>query len=167
MNAISLKKLSEQTKIDFYQLEKYIYYLGKELMVENNVRKVNLDDLELITKFINTYTTNEIQYIMNHNIKPFFNGILMLNLRKKYNLNDKQFTTKISHIPLDYKYVYSDEELQKEKENTIMLHFAGAPGKPWRFKKPPKEFLEYQNKIPKSLIKYTFRDFRKRLFSKV
>ena len=65
------------------------------------------------------------------------------------------------------KHVYSDEELQKEKENTIMLHFAGAPGKPWRFKKPPKEFLEYQNKIPKKLIKYTFRDFRKRLFSKV
>ncbi len=110
MNVISLKKLSEQTKIDFYQLEKYIKYLGKELVIENNVKKVNCDDLELIAKFINSYSTNEISYIISHNIPPFFNGTLMLSLRKKYNLNDKQFKTKIANIPLDYKYVYSDEE---------------------------------------------------------
>ncbi|MBQ8635883.1 glycosyltransferase family 8 protein [bacterium] len=65
------------------------------------------------------------------------------------------------------KHVYSDDELQKEKENTIMLHFAGNPGKPWRFKNPPQEFLKYQNEIPKKLVKYTFRDIRKKLFSKV
>ena len=110
MNTISLKKLSEQTKIDFYQLEKYIKYLNKEIIIENNVKKVNLDDLELINKFINSYSTNEISYIISHNIQPFFNGILMLTLRKKYNLNDKQFKTKIANIPLEYKYVYSDEE---------------------------------------------------------
>ena len=110
MNTISLKKLSEQTKIDFYQLEKYIKYLNKEIVIENNVKKVNLDNLELITKFINSYSTNEISYIISHNIQPFFNGTLMLNLRKKYNLNDKQFQTKIANIPLEYKYVYSDEE---------------------------------------------------------
>jgi hypothetical protein len=110
MNTISLKKLSEQTKIDFYQLEKYIKYLNREIVIENNVKKVKLDDLELIIKFINSYSTNEISYIISHNIQPFFCGTLMLNLRKKYNLNDKQFKTKIANIPLDYKYVYSDEE---------------------------------------------------------
>jgi hypothetical protein len=44
MNTISLKKLSEQIKIDFYQLEKYIKYLNKDIIIENNVKKVNLDE---------------------------------------------------------------------------------------------------------------------------
>lgn len=110
MDVTSLKKLSEQTKIDFYQLEKYIKYLNKKIVIENNVKKVKNDDLEIIFKFIDSYSTNEISYIISHDIQPFFDGILMLNLRKKYNLNDKQFKTKIANIPLDYKYVYSDEE---------------------------------------------------------
>lgn len=110
VDTISLKKLSERTKIDFYQLEKYIKYLNKEIVIENNVKKVKNDDLEIIFKFIDSYSTNEISYMILHNVQPFFNGTLMLNIRKKYNLNDKQFKTKIANISLDYKYVYSDKE---------------------------------------------------------
>ena len=65
------------------------------------------------------------------------------------------------------KNVYSDSELIKEKENTIMLHYAGNPGKPWRFKHIPEDYKNCMNSIPKTLKKYTFRDIRKRLFSKV
>lgn len=65
------------------------------------------------------------------------------------------------------KNVYSDEELKKEVENVVMLHYAGKPGKPWRRKFVPKDYQEFINKIPKSLRRYTFRDFRKKLFSKV
>lgn len=65
------------------------------------------------------------------------------------------------------KHVYSDEELKKEVKNVVMLHYAGKPGKPWRRKFVPKDYQEFINKIPKSLRRYTFRDFRKKLFSKV
>ena len=61
----------------------------------------------------------------------------------------------------------TDEELKKEVKNVVMLHYAGKPGKPWRRKFVPKDYQEFINKIPKSLRRYTFRDFRKKLFSKV
>lgn len=70
----------------------------------------------------------------------------------------------------DYQYlksVYSDEEIRKSKENTIIIHYGGKPGKPWRLKNPYQDYKEYAEKLPKGLKKYTFRDIRKRLFSKV
>ena len=65
------------------------------------------------------------------------------------------------------KGVYSDDELINARENTIMIHYAGKMGKPWRMKKPYKDYQEYINKLPNELRKYTFRDIRKRFFSKV
>lgn len=65
------------------------------------------------------------------------------------------------------KHVYSDEELKKEVKNVVMLHYAGKLGKPWRRKFVPDDYKEYINKIPKSLRRYTFRDLRKKLFSKI
>ena len=35
-----LKKLSEQTKIDFYQLEKYIKYMGFDVTEENKIKVI-------------------------------------------------------------------------------------------------------------------------------
>ncbi len=70
----------------------------------------------------------------------------------------------------DYKYlngVYSDEEIEDSKENTVIVHYGGKPGKPWRLKKPYPDYKEYIGKLPDGLRKYTFRDLRKRLFSKV
>ena len=65
------------------------------------------------------------------------------------------------------KTVFTDEELEYAKQNPIMVHYAGKLGKPWRMKKPYKDYEEYINKLPKELKKYTFRDIRKRFFSKV
>lgn len=63
--------------------------------------------------------------------------------------------------------VYSDSELLYAKNNPAIIHYAGKPGKPWRMKKPYTDYQEYINKIPKALRKRTFKDFRKKLFSKV
>ena len=49
----------------------------------------------------------------SHNVQPFFNGTLLLDLRKKYNLNEKQFKSKCVNADLEFKYVYSDEECEK------------------------------------------------------
>lgn len=63
--------------------------------------------------------------------------------------------------------IHSIEDMVFAKENPVIIHYAGKPGKPWRMKRPYADYKEYIEKLPKSLRKYTFRDFRKRLFSKV
>ncbi len=62
--------------------------------------------------------------------------------------------------------LYTDNELEEAKKNPIIIHFAGRLGKPWQRKWVPEYYQEYIHKIPKSLVRYTFRDFRKCLFSK-
>ena len=113
MGFISLKKLSEQTKIDFYQLEKYIKYMGFDVTEENKIKSVNLDYVDTIKTFLKKYSTNEISYMISHNIPYTFEGTLLLNLRKKYNLNEKQFKSKCANADLEFKYVYNDEECKK------------------------------------------------------
>ncbi|MCQ2753435.1 MAG: glycosyltransferase family 8 protein [bacterium] len=70
----------------------------------------------------------------------------------------------------EYKYlkdVYTNEELIKAKTNPAIIHYAGSPGKPWRMKKPYEDYKKYVDELSKELKKYTFRDIRKKLFSKV
>ena len=64
------------------------------------------------------------------------------------------------------KGVYTDDELLEAKNNTVMIHYAGRMGKPWRMKKPYADYQEYIDKLPAGLKKYTLRDLRKKLFNK-
>ena len=64
------------------------------------------------------------------------------------------------------KGIYTVEELQDAKENTVLIHYAGKMGKPWRMKNPYEDYKKYINELPKELKKYTFRDIRKRFFGK-
>lgn len=69
---------------------------------------------------------------------------------------------------MEYQYlkdVYTDLEIEKSKENTIIVHYGGKPGKPWRLKKTYSDYQKYIDELPKELKKYTFRDIRKKLFS--
>jgi UDP-glucose:(galactosyl)LPS alpha-1,2-glucosyltransferase len=79
------------------------------------------------------------------------------------------YNSNFQSISKDYsflQYVYTDQELINAKNTCAFVHYAGKPGKPWRMKKPYNDYQKYIDKIPKELRKYTFRDFRKRLFSK-
>ena len=113
MDYISVKKLSEKYKIDFYQFISYLEFLNIPIEIENNIKTISNENIALIDKFISTYTTNQIAYIKSHNVQPFFNGTLLLDLRKKYNLNEKQFKSKCVNADLEFKYVYSNEECEK------------------------------------------------------
>lgn len=64
------------------------------------------------------------------------------------------------------KEIYTDGEILDAKNNPAIIHYAGKPGKPWRMKKPYDDYQEYIDKLPKALQRYTFRDIRKKLFSK-
>ncbi len=63
--------------------------------------------------------------------------------------------------------IYSDEEIQNEKNNVAIIHYAGKPGKPWRFRNIPSNYKKYMDLVPLRLRRYTFRDFRKKIFSQV
>ena len=64
------------------------------------------------------------------------------------------------------KFVYENDEIQEAKNNTVILHYAGYPGKPWRMKKPYLDYQKYINELPKALKKFTVRDLRKKIFNK-
>lgn len=70
----------------------------------------------------------------------------------------------------DYAYlknVYSDTELLDAKKNPAIIHYAGELGKPWHRKKYPEYYERVVKALPKALRTYTFRDLRKRFFSKI
>ena len=70
----------------------------------------------------------------------------------------------------EYKYlkeVYTKEELNEAKNHPAIIHYAGELGKPWRRKKIPAYYKKMIIELPHGLKKFTFRDFRKRLFSKL
>ena len=64
------------------------------------------------------------------------------------------------------KNLYSDAELSAAKADPAIVHYAGKPGKPWHLKHPPADYRKYMDELPQGLRKYTFRDFRKKLFNK-
>lgn len=116
MDYISVKKLSEKYKIDFYQFISYLEFLNIPIEIKNNIKTISNENIALIDKFVSTYTTNQIRYIKLHNIKNFYEGTLLLDLLKKYNLNEKQFKNKCANANFEFKYVYSNEECKKFDE---------------------------------------------------
>jgi lipopolysaccharide biosynthesis glycosyltransferase len=83
-------------------------------------------------------------------------------LQSIFYLNNIQDAEEYSFL----KSIYSDEELVESKNNPAIIHYAGKPGKPWARRYMPEEYKKYVNIIPKKLRKYTFRDIRRRFFSK-
>ena len=113
MDYISVKKLSEKYKIDFYQFISYLEYLNIPIEIKNNIKMISNENIILIDKFISTYTTNQIRYIKLHNIKNFYEGTLLLDLLKKYSMKEKYFRDNCNLMNVEFKYVYSDEECEK------------------------------------------------------
>lgn len=152
-------KYFPENKKDLVYISSFIIFNCKKLREENFTKRV----YEVIEKFNNRLKFFDLDTIniASKNIKalPYRYGVF----QSIYYNDSLEKSWEYSFL----KNVYSDENLLKEKENTVMLHYAGAPGKPWRFKKVPQDYREYMEKIPKKLKKYTFRDIRKRLFSKV
>ena len=123
-------------------------------------------------------------------VNKFFDIIRKVNKRLKFYDLDTMNIALDKFLPLSIKYcvfqsliyneniknsdeykflkgIYNDDELIEARNNPIIIHYAGKMGKPWRMKMPYKDYQEYINKLPKELKKYTLRDIRKRLFSKV
>ena len=98
--------------------------------------------------------------IASHAIKPLSLRYVALQSLFRYSCFGDM--PEYSHL----KEIYSDAEFSDAKTDPAIVHYAGKPGKPWRLKNPPADYRKYMDELPKALRKYTFRDFRKKLFSK-
>lgn len=116
MDYISIKKIATNLGIDYYQIKSYIEYLNLEIKEIGKIPSISSKDSGIVFKLTKNYTTNQIAYMKLHDVQPFFDGMLLLDLRKKYNLNEKQFKSKCVNASLEFKYVYSDEECEKFDE---------------------------------------------------
>ncbi len=153
-------KYFPENKNEFTYISSFIIFNNKKMREEKFVDRVfeTIKTFNTRLKFFDLDTLN----ITCDKIKglPFRYGVF----QSIYYHDDYSNSNEYNFI----KFVYKDEEIEQEKANTVMLHYAGKPGKPWRFKHVPADYKEYMDKkIPKSLRRFTFRDFRKRLFSKV
>ena len=142
----------------------YIYWSG--LILYNSKRFREEKILNKLYKNIETYKNKLKAYDLDL-INVTCQNILPLDLKycvlQGFFYNDDY--TKIKEYEY-LKFVYNDEEIKNAKNNTIIIHYAGYPGKPWRMKKPYSDYQKYIDELPKELKKYTFRDLRKKIFSK-
>lgn len=153
-------KYFPENKNELTYISSFIIFNNKKMREEKFVDRVfeTIKTFNTRLKFFDLDTLNiTCNRILN---LPFRYGVF----QSIYYYDDYSNSAEYNFI----KHVYSDEEIEKEKANTVMLHYAGKPGKPWRLKHVPQDYKEYMDKkIPKSLRRFTFRDFRKKLFSKV
>lgn len=152
-------KYFPENKNEFTYISSFIVFNSKRMREENFVARI----FETIKNF-------------NTRLKFFDLDTLNITCDKIYNLPFRYGVFQSMYYHKDWsgsyeygflKNVYSDKILRDEVKNVVMLHYAGKPGKPWRFKKMPDDFKGCFETIPKPLKRLTFRDIRKRLFSKV
>lgn len=152
-------KYFPENKNEFTYISSFIIFNNKKMREENFVQRVfeTIKNFNTRLKFFDLDTLNiTCSKIMN---LPYRYGVF----QSLYYNDDISKAWEYSFL----KNVYTDDELLKEKAETVMLHYAGKMGKPWRRKNIPSDYREYMDKIPKSLRRFTFRDIRKRLFSKI
>ncbi len=152
-------KYFPENKNEFTYISSFIIFNNKKMREENFVQRVfeTIKNFNTRLKFFDLDTLNiTCSKIMN---LPYRYGVF----QSLYYNDDISKAWEYSFL----KNVYTDDELLKEKAETVMLHYAGKMGKPWRRKNIPSDYKEYMDKIPKSLRRFTFRDIRKRLFSKI
>lgn len=143
----------------------FIFWSGFMLINSKKMRKDNL-----IAKFYQTIEDfkDRLKYFDLDTINITCDNILPVSI--KYCLLEALYELKSFKDCREYDFlseIYSDDELTEAIKNPSIIHYAGQLGKPWRRKNPPSYYKETIEKIPKKLRKYTFRDIRKRFFSKI
>lgn len=148
----------ENTNDKIY-ISSFLIFNSKLMREENTVQKF-FDVIKTVNKRLKFYDLDTMNIALNRFYPlPFKYGTFQSIM---YN-NDVKHAGEYNFL----KGIYTEEELINAKNNTVVIHYAGKPGKPWRMKNPYKDYQEYINKLPKELKKYTFRDYRKKLFNKV
>lgn len=152
-------KYFPENKNQYTYISSFIVFNNKKMRQENFVQRV-FETIKNFNSRLKFFDLDTLNITCNK----------MMNLPYRYGVFQSLYYNDDITKAWEYSFlkgVYSDEELLKEKAETVMLHYAGKMGKPWRRKNIPQDYKEYMDKIPKSLRRYTFRDIRKRLFNKI
>ena len=168
MGAVPVEKNNQETMIChkyFPENKNEVIYISSFLLMNTKLMR----EEKTINKFFNT-----IKKVGNR-LKFYDLDTLNITCDRFYPLSFQYGTFQSIMYNLDFtnaqeykflKYIFTDEQLKNAKNNTIIIHYAGFPGKPWRMKKPYSDYQKYIDELPKELKKYTFRDLRKKVFSK-
>ncbi len=149
----------EENKKDFVFWSGFFIINCKRFRDENLIEKFFELGVSLEKKL--SFFDLDLMNAVCQNIKPV--PFEYVSLEAVYEFSD---ITKVE----DYAYlknVYSDAELLKAKVEPAIIHYAGQLGKPWHRKKFPSYYEDVVKALPKALRTYTFRDLRKRFFSKI
>lgn len=150
IGGVAAERKDTATQHQIYENYKneYIYWSGLLLMnlkkmrqeffsakIKNSVNKyrnrLRMFDLELLNLTCDRILPLPLRYVM---------------LQSIYNAEDITKTAEYQWL----NPIYSKEEINTEKENTIIIHYAGPLGKPWLLKDPPQYYREILNSIPYS-----------------
>ncbi len=142
----------------------YIYWSGLMLL---NCKKFRAENI------FNKLIENAKKYYKD--LRFFDLDLINITCNKIYPLDMKYCVMQSIYYNDDYKQrgdyqylkgVYSNEEIETSKENAVIVHYGGEPGKPWRLKAPYSDYQMYIDKLPKGLKIVTFRDLRKKIFNR-
>ena len=152
-------KYFPENKNELTYISSFIIFNSKKMREENFVQRV-FDVIETFNTRLKFFDLDTLNIACDK----------IYNLPYRYGVFQSLFYHDDWSDSGEYKFlknIYADEYLKNEVQNVVMLHYAGKPGKPWRRKHIPQDYKECLNTIPKTLRRFTFRDLRKRLFSKV
>jgi len=142
----------------------FIFWSGFMLFNCKKFREENIFD-KLITNAKKYY--DELKFFDLDLVNITCDNIFPIDL--KYCIMQSIYYNEDYKKRAEYQYlkeIYTDELIENSKEHTIIVHYGGKPGKPWRLKRPYKDYKKVVDELPKELKKYTFRDIRKKFFSK-
>lgn len=152
------KRFFKENKNDKNYISSFILFNNKRMREEKTVRKF----FDTIDKFKDrlVYFDMDALNLTCTKIKP-----LPLNYTVFESLLEYTDPTKISEYNV-LKSLYSVEKLKQMAQDPVIIHYAGALGKPWQRKWIPEYYKEYIDKLPKNLVRHTLRDLRKKYFGK-
>lgn len=150
-------KYFPENKNELTFISSFIVFNCKRMRAENFVKRV-YKTIEIFGNRLKFYDLDTLNITCNK-IKPipYRYGVF----QSLYYFDD---ITKAKEYEF-LQNVYSKETLEDEKKNTVMLHYAGSLGKPWRMKNPYKDYRAYIDNLPKELKHYTLRDLRKKFLN--
>jgi UDP-glucose:(galactosyl)LPS alpha-1,2-glucosyltransferase len=151
-------KYFPENKNKWIYISSFIVFNLEKMRKENIVQKF-FDTIKTIDKRLCFFDLDVLNIALD-NIKP-----LPFTYGTFQSVMCNEDVTKAAEYGF-LKGIYSVEDLENARKDVVFVHYAGDMGKPWRRHHIPRDYKQCMDSIPKKLKRFTFRDIRKRFFSK-